>query len=179
MEIITINNRSVAAIDTSTRIADSQEFPDLIMPAQYMGSNGSMVGFKESLGEFFDFRTLFTREVFSVVPPSHFSLKTIFNRFYARRPLWVQLPLIKNTHPADVCLLLAEKEGGVCYASAASVVPPSHFSLKTIFNRFLRSKPTLGSTPSNKKTHTLRACVFYWRRRRELNPRGAYRTLLP
>ena len=64
MEIITINNRSVAVIDTSTRIADTQEILDLMATAQYMGGSGSMVVYKESLGEdFFDLKTRFAGKV--------------------------------------------------------------------------------------------------------------------
>lgn len=64
MEIITKNNRSVAVIDVSERIANVQEILDLMATAQYMGSSGAMVVFKESLGEdFFDLKTRFAGEV--------------------------------------------------------------------------------------------------------------------
>jgi GTPase SAR1 family protein len=64
MKIITKNNRPVAVIDASKRIANAQEILDLMATAQYMGSSGSMVVFKESLGEdFFDLKTRFAGEV--------------------------------------------------------------------------------------------------------------------
>jgi hypothetical protein len=69
MEIITINNRSIAVIDASTRISDTQELLDLMVTALYMGGSGSMVVYKmvvykESLGEdFFDLKTRFAGDV--------------------------------------------------------------------------------------------------------------------
>lgn len=64
MEIITKNKRSVALIDVSERISNTQEILDLMATAQYMGSCDALIVFKESLGEdFFDLKTRFAGEV--------------------------------------------------------------------------------------------------------------------
>lgn len=64
MEIVNKNDQSVAIIDASEKIDSAQTMLDLMASAQYMGSSGSMVVYKESLGEdFIDLKTGFAGDV--------------------------------------------------------------------------------------------------------------------
>jgi len=64
LEFVNKNGQSVAIIDASETIGSAQDVLDLMASAQYLGSSGSMVVYKESLGEdFFDLRTGFAGEV--------------------------------------------------------------------------------------------------------------------
>jgi len=64
MKIVTKNGQNVAIIDASERISSPQAMLDLMASAQYLGSSGSMVVYKDSLGEdFFDLKTGFAGDV--------------------------------------------------------------------------------------------------------------------
>ena len=64
MEILNKNGLAVAVIDKSEKITDTQAALDAMATAQYLGANGAMIVYQESLGaDFFDLKTRFAGEV--------------------------------------------------------------------------------------------------------------------
>jgi len=78
LEIVTKNDQQVAIIDITERISNVQEILDLMASAQYQGSSGAMVVWKESLGEgFFDLKTGFAGEVLQKFSNYHVRLAIV------------------------------------------------------------------------------------------------------
>jgi hypothetical protein len=64
LEIVNKNGQSVAIIDASEKIGSTQAALDFMASAQYLAGSGSIVVYKESLGEdFFDLKTGFAGDV--------------------------------------------------------------------------------------------------------------------